>query len=144
MGTGVVCGMNVVEADTKSISVEMGLALDFAGREIVIDTPIIKKLELIDGFQAIEDMQLEHSGNANEILYLCVEYAEAEKDPVHNIAGSSASLQQVEYNKYREGYHLFLTEKGPDEKRFGALSSYQNIQTLYWNNGIKITQICPQ
>ena len=144
MGTGVVCGMNVVEADTKSISVEMGLALDFAGREIVIDTPIIKKLELIDGFQAIEDMQLEHSGNANEILYLCVEYAEAEKDPVHNIAGSSASLQQVEYNKYREGYHLFLTEKGPDEKRFGTLSSYQNIQTLYWNNGIKITQICPQ
>ncbi len=144
MGTGIVCGMNVVEVDTKSISIEMGLALDFAGREIVIDMPIIKKLELIDGFQATEDMSLEQSGNANEILYLCVEYAETEKDPVHNIAGSGASLQQVEYNKYREGYRLFLTEKGPDEKRFGAISSYQNIQTLYWDNGVKISQICPQ
>ena len=34
-GSGVVCGMNVVRVDDRTISVEMGLALDFAGREIV-------------------------------------------------------------------------------------------------------------
>lgn len=144
LGTGVVCGLNVVEVDTKSISVEMGLALDFAGREIVIDMPIIKKLELIDGFQTTEGMAEQHSDKEHEILYLCVEYAEQEKDPVHNIAGSGASLQQVEYKKYRESYRLFLTEKGPDANSFGTMSNYQNIQTLYWDNGIRITQICPK
>ncbi len=144
LGTGVVCGMNVVDVDTKSISVEMGLALDFAGREIVIDTPVIKKLELIDGFQTKEDTVEENNGNTSEILYLCVEYAEREKNPVHNLAGSGASLQQVEYSKYRESYRLFLTEKRPDENRFGAISSYQNIKTLYWDNGVRITQICPR
>ena len=108
LGTGVVCGMNVVEVDTKSVSIEMGLALDFSGREIVIDTPVIKRLELIDGFHNGED-ELEDNGNYDETLYLCVEYAETEKDPVHNVAGGGNSLQQVEYNKYREGYHLFIT-----------------------------------
>ena len=36
-GSGVVCGLNVVEVDDESISVERGLALDFAGREIMLD-----------------------------------------------------------------------------------------------------------
>lgn len=143
LGTGVVCGMNVVEVDTKSVSIEMGLALDFSGREIVIDTPVIKRLELIDGFHNGED-ELEDNGNYDETLYLCVEYAETEKDPVHNVAGGGNSLQQVEYNKYREGYHLFITEKAPDESSFGMLGSYQDRQTLYWENGIRIQQICPK
>ena len=38
-GSGVVCGLGVVEVDDESISVERGLALDFAGREIVLDEP---------------------------------------------------------------------------------------------------------
>ena len=49
-GSGVVCGMNVVRVDDRTISVEMGLALDFAGREIVVDAPIIRKLDMIDGY----------------------------------------------------------------------------------------------
>ena len=144
LGAGVVCGMNVVETDTKSVSVEMGLALDFSGREIVIDTPVIKRLELIDGFQSGEEAALEQSGNYDETLYLCVEYAEQEKDPVHNIAGSGASLEQVTYNKYRETYRLFLTEKPPEEDRFGSAGSYEDRRTLYWENGVRIQQICPK
>lgn len=144
LGTGVVCGMNVVEVDTKSVSVEMGLALDFSGREIVVDMPVIKKLELIDGFQTSERDSLEGSGSYDETLYLCVEYQEEKKDPVHNIAGSGASLQQVEYGKYREDYHLFLTEKAPDEGRFGTLGAYQDRQTVYWDNGLRIQHICPR
>ena len=38
-GMGVVCGMNVIRVDEATISIEMGLALDFAGREIVIEKP---------------------------------------------------------------------------------------------------------
>ena len=49
-GSGVVCGMHVVRVDDRTISVEMGLALDFAGREIVVDAPIIRKLDMIDGY----------------------------------------------------------------------------------------------
>ena len=49
-GMGVVCGMNVIRVDEATISIEMGLALDFAGREIVIEKPVLKKLSTIDGF----------------------------------------------------------------------------------------------
>ena len=51
-GTGVVCGLNVVPIDDMTISVEPGLALDFSGREIVVDTPAVKKLSMIDGFDS--------------------------------------------------------------------------------------------
>ena len=47
-GTGVVSGLNVVPIDDMTISMEPGLALDFSGREIVVDTPAVKKLSMID------------------------------------------------------------------------------------------------
>ena len=49
-GSGVVCGLGVVEVDDESISVERGLALDFAGREIVLDEPAVRKITELDGY----------------------------------------------------------------------------------------------
>lgn len=41
-GSGIVCGLNVVNLDDLSILVESGVAIDGAGREIVVESTVIK------------------------------------------------------------------------------------------------------
>ncbi len=132
-GSGVVCGMNVVRVDDRTISVEMGLALDFAGREIVVDAPVIRKLDMIDGY--------DESAGEEGYLYLCIEYAEQETEPVHSIAGAGArGTGDVEYNKYAEGYRIFFTGQEPEHEGFTNANYYQDTKTVYWGNGIRIKQ----
>ena len=66
-GSGVVCGLGVVEVDDESISVERGLALDFAGREIVLDEPAVRKITELEGYGGEQDA---------DFYYLCLEYQE--------------------------------------------------------------------
>ena len=47
-GSGIVCGLNVISLDDLSIMVESGVAIDDAGREIVVDSSVVKKLSTID------------------------------------------------------------------------------------------------
>ena len=139
-GSGVVCGLNVVRVDDTTVSVEMGMALDFSGREIVIDTPVIKKLSMIEGF----DSDLETEGDAG-YLYLCLEYAEKEKEAVHSITSSSArGTAEMEYNKYAETYRLFLTGQEPENEGFTTEHFYLDTKTVYWGNGLRIKQVLPK
>ena len=132
-GSGVVCGMNVVRVDDRTISVEMGLALDFAGREIVVDAPVIRKLDMIDGY--------DDKAGEDGYLYLCIEYAERETEPVHSIAGAGArGTGEVEYNKFSEGYRIFFTAQEPEHEGFTTANYYQDTKTIYWGNGIRIKQ----
>ena len=124
-GSGVVCGMNVVRVDDRTISVEMGLALDFAGREIVVDAPVIRKLDMIDGY--------DDTAGEDGYLYLCIEYAEQETEPVHSIAGAGArGTGEVEYNKFSEGYRIFFTSQEPEHEGFTTANYYQDTKTVYW------------
>ncbi|MBP3198699.1 MAG: hypothetical protein J6N21_17080, partial [Butyrivibrio sp.] len=43
-GSGVVCGLNVVSLDDLSLLVESGVAIDGSGREIVVESSVVKKL----------------------------------------------------------------------------------------------------
>ena len=139
-GTGVVCGMNVVPVDDITISVETGLALDFAGREIMIATPVTKKLSMIDGFEDYTE-----EDESSSFLYLCVEYMESEKEPVHSLVGSQGgSGQKVEYNKYEEGFHLFLTKQEPEDESSFTESLYEKTKTIYWKDGVRIRQTVPR
>ncbi|QHI72595.1 hypothetical protein [Aminipila terrae] len=139
-GSGVVCGMNVVRVDDTTISVEMGLALDFSGREIVIDTPVIKKLSMVDGFDAC----MEESENTGYV-YLCAEYAENAKEPVHSLTSTNArTTEDVEHNKYAEGCRIFLTSMEPENEGFTTEHFYLDKKTLYWGNGFRIKQIIPR
>ena len=132
-GSGVVCGMNVVRVDDRTISVEMGLALDFAGREIVVDAPVIRKLDMIDGY--------DDTAGEDGYLYLCIEYAEKETEPVHSITGAGArGTGEVEYNKISEGYRIFFTTQEPEHEGFTIANYYQDTKTIYWGNGIRIKQ----
>ncbi len=139
-GSGVVCGLNVVRVDDTTVSVEMGMALDFSGREIVIDAPVIKKLSMIEGF----DSNLETEGDAG-YLYLCLEYAENEKEAVHSITSTNVrGTAEVEYNKYAETYRLFLTGQEPENEGFTTEHFYLDKQTVYWGNGLRVKQVLPK
>ncbi len=134
-GSGVVCGLNVVEVDDESISVEPGLALDFAGREIVIDEPVIKKIVELEGYD---------SGDRDTgFYYLCLEYQEEAAELMHNVAGTTGR-SSGEYNKYKEGYRLFITHMEPERQVFSPRQLYEEGSTVYCGQGITIRQVLPR
>ena len=53
-GSGVVCGLNVVSLDDLSLLVESGVAIDGSGREIVVESSVVKKLSAIEDFDKLE------------------------------------------------------------------------------------------
>ncbi len=138
-GAGVVAGLYVVQVDEQTISVESGLAFDSWGREMVVDVPVIKKLSLLDGFH---DCIQEDT----DVLYLCMEYDEAEADPVHNIAGNNIDGQEstFSYNKIKEGCRLFLTNREPEEERLSPAGWVERCQVIYRDRDIRITQSIPR
>lgn len=137
-GTGVVCGMQVVEVDDLTVSLERGLALDFSGREIVVASPVTKRLSAIEGFS-----RYAASGEERQELYLCIAYDEQMKEPIHNISRVNDE-QEEEFNKYAEGYRLFLTEEEPGREGEQISELYENTQTIFQGNGIRIRQQVPK
>lgn len=135
-GSGVVCGMQVVELDGMTISLEKGLALDFSGREIIVPTPVIKQLSAIDGFPAAGEQDADRRD-----LYLCIAYDEQPEQPVYNITETES---QREYNKYTEGYRLFLTAEQPDRISSGVTALFEETRQIYDGDGIQIYQTVPK
>lgn len=110
-GAGIVAGLEVIKVDDYSISLEMGLALDYTGREIMVDTPVIKKLSMVEGYK---EATMEEG---KESLYLCIQYNEESLEPVHNITNREMhTVEEPEYNKVKEGYHLYVTDDQPGEE----------------------------
>lgn len=137
-GTGVVCGLQVVEIDDVTVSLEMGLALDFSGREIVVAKPVTKKLSSIEGFSKYA----RESGERRD-LYLCIAYDEQPEEPVHNIARVD-NEQEEEFNKYAEGYRLFVTAEEPEKEGVRLTDLYEDTKTVYQGSGIRIRQTVPK
>lgn len=128
-GTGVICGLNVVAIDEKTISVESGAAIDFAGREIIVDTPVIKKISSIEGFDEDDD---------TSSLYLCINYDEKENQPVYSVAGVSSSNQGLECNSYLENYSLHLTSRKPNIEVNTLKSFYISDKIIYQGTDFSI------
>lgn len=138
-GMGVVAGLHVVRVDEKTVSLETGFALDAQGREIVVDTPVIKKLSLIEGFaNCVEE-------NNKDYVYLCLDYNEEETGAVYNIAGNSIQQDGKEtYNKIKETYRLYLTDSEPEQEKLDKTALYEQSTVIYSQGGIKIRQIAPK
>lgn len=128
-GAGVISGLSTVMIDEKTISLETGMALDYMGREIIVPESVTKKLNVLDGFKEIKN---------DEMIYLCLEYAEKKKDKVHSIA------EEAEYNRVEESYHLFLTDTAVDSRKLSLYRLKEEEQIIYHANGIKVTQIVPK
>ena len=136
-GAGVVTGMNVVGVDDTTILVESGLALDYSGREIVIDEPVARRLQTLEGFSDYEEDR--NTG----YLYLCVAYEEEETQAVHSISHSDQK-GDTSFNKIREGYRLYLTHSEPEAQDLNCLSLYETVQMIYQDKGIRVRQSMPQ
>lgn len=133
-GYGVVCGLGVVEVDDESISVERGLALDFAGREIVLDEPAVRKITELEGYGSEQDA---------DFYYLCLEYREEAAELMHNVTGN-AGKNSSEYNKYKESYRLFVTQEEPEREMFTPSRLYEERKVVYQGQGIRICQVFPK
>ena len=133
-GTGFACGMETTKVDNSTIVIESGLAFDSLGREIVIDKPALKRLSAVEGFD--ENMELERP-----YIYLCVEYKEENKEAVHSL--TEAGAKEGRYNKYMEGYKLFLTYDEPKPFEYGCITRlFRDLQTVYEGNGFRVRQRC--
>lgn len=137
-GTGVVCGLQVVVLDDITISVEMGMALDFSGRELVVSEPVTTQLSALEGYASLFQGE-----GVRQDVFLCIAYEEQGTEPVYNIAGAGSGRQE-EYNKYREGFRLFLTHDEPEQEGWQIRELFEQTQTVYCANGIRIRQSVPR
>lgn len=131
-GMGVVSGLGVLKVDDKTISVEAGLAIDSTGREVVVDSPSMRKLTMIDGYDRMSPDQ--------PYLYLCLEYDEEESGSDY----SPANTRGDQFSKYHESYRLYLTQEEPKENLVKKGSAMLGKTVLYQGNGLVITEQTPK
>ncbi len=136
-GVGVAAGLRVVMVDEKSISVEDGVAFDFSGREILVDIPSVYRLSTIDGFDTIMEQ------GKGDYAYLCISYDEQGAVPTHNITTGDIKSEDV-FDKTRENYHLYLTDKEPDNIDMTLEGLFLKKEIIYEDKQIRITQTFPQ
>ena len=53
-GAGIVAGLGVLLVDNQTFSLEAGMALDYLGREILVQDPCVKRISAIQGFDQIQ------------------------------------------------------------------------------------------
>lgn len=132
-GAGVVCGLGVYRNDDVSFSVETGLALDYMGREICVNAPVIRKLRMVDGYDSLEK---------SDRAYLCLQYSQEEREPVNNIGAADSVSEQ--YNKIEEGFRLFLSTDEPDLTEIYGGSGVNSVSVVYSAHGLRIIRIVPK
>lgn len=132
-GVGIVYGMDVIEADDSSIVLQSGLALDAAGREIVVPRTQVIKLSTIEGYA---DLQTEHA-------FLGIAYAEEDTDPVYAVMNEGTGEEGRQYNRKKEQYRLFLCDRKDCIRNEERLDTYLKTQILYQDEDICVTQEVP-
>ena len=134
-GAGIIAGMSIFLVDDKSFSLEPGLAIDYYGREIIVDQTCVRKLNLIKGFEDIKD---------KSEIYICIKYKEFLDESTFSVTSASNAENDKQFNRIKESFELFLTDKAPqkfDLKLDGLLFQKVNI---YNNNKIKIWAEMPK
>lgn len=131
-GSGIVCGLGVFSLDDLSILVESGVAIDGIGREIVIDSSVVKKLSAVDGFDSLR------SGNVS----LCLSYEEKEVHTVYSVNQTNTD-KDYEYNRIAEGYRLFLMDKEDIPLSFEMESEFLVKGALFEDDNYRIDYLMP-
>lgn len=122
MGCGIVCGLSVISLDDLSLMIESGMAIDDGGREIVVDSSIVKKLSTIDGFESL----------TSSYVSLCIRYREQETQPVYAVNHQEGE-KEYEYNRIEESYELFVQDCGNLPGGFAAESEFFTGGVLFEN-----------
>lgn len=128
-GSGIVAGMSIFLVDDKSFSLEPGFAIDYYGREIIVDQTYVRKLNLIKGFDNVKD---------KPEVYICIKYKEVFDESTFSVTSASNAEDEKQFNRIKETFELFLTDKAPqkfDLKLDGLL--FHKVE-IYNANKIKI------
>lgn len=112
-GSGIACGLSVVNLDDLSILMESGVAIDDTGREIVVESTVIKRLSGLKGFDSLKG---DRAG-------LYIRYKE---EDVHAVYCGDIGIDGKEYesNRIDESYELYLKDMEdtmPSEDESGEL-----------------------
>jgi len=119
-GNGIVCGMGVISLDDLSILVESGVAIDGAGREIIIDSSVVKKLSAIEGFDEL----------TSDTATLRVRYKEQNIHSVYSVNNGDPD-KEYEFNRISESYELFLSDKEDMDFSYYDESEFLVKETLF-------------
>lgn len=131
-GSGIVCGLSVISLDDLSIMIESGVAIDDAGREIVVENSIVKKLSAIDGFENLRTNQAS----------LCLRYQEKEGQPVYAV-NHREGQKEYEYNRMEETYELFLQDTEDVDNGFAMETEFFTGGVLFENQDYRIVLRIP-
>lgn len=112
LGSGVLCGLGLHAADSGSVLVDPGVAVDGWGREIVVTTPrcIVDPHQPTDGFGRPDGDPLTEG---NVTLYLC--YTECDGDPTPTITGDCDSRGSFAAGSTFERYRIVVRAGVPDQ-----------------------------
>ena len=130
-GAGVVCGLGVTASDDTTLIIESGMALDYLGREILIEEPLIRKLEMIEGQELLK-------GRSD--VYLCLAYDETDIEPV-NAVGADHDNQQ--FNMTKEGYRLFFAAQPPEYRGLLEAQGKENVNIIYSSDMLTLIMYAP-
>ncbi len=133
-GSGGVCGYGVFTLDDLSLLVESGVAIDGLGREIVMESSVVKKLSAIEGFESLK----------TDTASLCLRYKE---EPVHTVYAVNQSGaedgQEYKYNRISESYQLFLMDKDAAEEEYQMEGEFLTSATLFEDDDFSVKLIMP-
>ncbi len=127
-GSGIVCGLSVISLDDLSVMLESGVAIDDAGREIVVANSVVKKLSAIDGFEKLR---------TNNVS-LCIRYQEKESQPVYAV-NHKEGQKEYEYNRIEETYDLFLQDTEEVDCGFEMETEFFAGGVLFENQDYRIS-----
>lgn len=133
-GAGVVCGCGVFSLDDLSLLVESGVAIDGLGREIVIESSVVKKLSAIEGFESLK----------TNLASLCLRYRE---EPVHTVytmnQRAGEDEREYEYNWISENYQLFLMDQEEAAKQYPMEAEFLTSAVLFENDDFMVKLVMP-
>ena len=130
-GAGVVCGLGVTLSDDTTLIIESGMALDYQGREIVIEEPLVRKVEMIEGHERL---------NGLADAYLCLAYDEADIEPV-NAVGAEAG--ESRFNMTREGGRLYFSAEAPEFRGLMEAEGRENVSVIYTSDQLTLVLFAP-
>lgn len=131
-GSGIVCGLSVYSLDDLSIMVDSGMAVDGRGREIVVESPTVRKLSAVEGFETLE----------SDRALLCLRYQEENVHPVYTVQGHESG-ESYECNRIREGWQLFLRDSATTPRMAPPEPEFLTTAALYRDEDYEVVCSMP-
>ena len=131
-GAGIICGCGVFSLDDLSLLVESGAAIDGLGREIIVESSVVKKLSAIEGFDQLK----------TNCASLCLRYKEKEAHTVYALNSQNMD-KEYEYNRITEGYQLFLMDSVDAQSGFEMQSEFFAKSVLMETEDFLVELIVP-